>query len=293
MPLPPADNGTITVSGNDALIPGTTTRFARRQGPGFMTIGVTTIQTYLASVGGVLPGVSPSRIRVIQAVAPNEGRLEAINSYDNSFLSFGILQWTAGPAGEGGELPGFIQRLKQEQPAAYQNLLGTHGVDMVPIKPLHTGHISIGGQVLKTAAEKTPLREALWAYRFWRAGHDDTVRACELKHALSRIDDFMGLQLAGGRPVSAFLTSEIGVALLFDEHVNRPGHVPGTLRDGLNASGLSQDPTGWTDADEATLLQNYIDKRNLTNMTSSAQRAAAIFAIPAAQLSRGRGSFQA
>ena len=37
-----------------------------------------------------------------------------------------------------------------------------------------------------------------------------------------------------GKALSDFITSEYGVALLLDEHINRPGHVPGTFVGALN-----------------------------------------------------------
>ena len=90
-------------------------------------------------------------------------------------------------------------------------------------------------------------------------------------------------------------SSEYGVALLLDEHVNRPGHVPGTLGAALRqlttGSGLP-DPTGWTDADEAKLLDLYLEARNGTSMTAS-EAALTGSARPRTLVSssRRRGSF--
>lgn len=40
--------------------------------------------------------ISDSQINVITAVSQNEGNLEAINTWDNAFLTFGMFQWTIG-----------------------------------------------------------------------------------------------------------------------------------------------------------------------------------------------------
>jgi hypothetical protein len=153
----------------------------------------------------------------------------------------------------------------------------------------------LDGRRLGDADAKGVLCRPVWAYRFWRAGHDPAVRRCQVEHAAARVDVFYRPPRArlGGRPLSDFVTSEYGVALLLDEHVNRPGHVPGTLAaalDGLPARG--RDPAAWTDEDEAALLGRYVAARNATGMTSPQERAATIGrAVAAGWLSPRRGSF--
>ena len=60
----------------------------------------------------------------------------------------------------------------------------------------------------------------------------------------------------------------LGIALVLDEHVNRPGHVPGTLETAIGNLAGNPDPTNWTDAQEGELIDLYIDARNDTNMTN-------------------------
>ena len=294
--LPPEDNGTIDADARNAFTPDGRP-FARRTGPGFATVGATTIADFLASdrAQSEFAGTAASLLHVIAAASRNEGRLEAINSYDNSFLSFGALQWTAGQDGNAGELAALLARLQQRAPAAFDSYFGRYGLDLVGAGGLRSGFLSLAGQTLNSAERKSVLRSALWAYRFWRAGHDPTVRACQIAHALARIDLFRGAT-AGAGPVSAYVTSEYGVALLLDEHVNRPGHVPGTLAGAIQTfigAGGKPDPSNWTDADEAELLALYIERRNATNMTDSAKRATNVAAaLAAGTLSASRGSFR-
>jgi hypothetical protein len=146
---------------------------------------------------------------------------------------------------------------------------------------------------LATAADKARLRGPEWAYRFWRAGHDDTVRQAQVEHAMARIDRFYGAAVAGAT-VREYVTSEYGVALLLDEHVNRPGHVPGTLAQAVGAFVQAtgrNDPAQWGDADEAGLLEHYLAARARTTMTNSDARARAI--ADGGTASTARGSFQA
>jgi len=50
-------------------------------------------------------GLTDSAINVMAAVSENEGNLDAINTWDNAFLTFGMFQWTAG-VGDGREKGG-------------------------------------------------------------------------------------------------------------------------------------------------------------------------------------------
>ena len=54
--------------------------------------------------------MTASEINVMIAVAENEGNLDAINTWDNAFLSFGLFQWTAGQGNAKGELPALLAR---------------------------------------------------------------------------------------------------------------------------------------------------------------------------------------
>ena len=100
-----------------------------------------------------------------------------------------------------------------------------------------------------------------------------------------------------GRQVADYVTSEYGVALLLDQHVNRPGHVPGTLGDALAELAGHADvdhPEGWSDHDEQELLAIYLERRAKTTMTDAVKRGDAVrAAMTAGTISGSRGSFQA
>jgi hypothetical protein len=70
--------------------------------------------------------------------------------------------------------------------------------------------------------------------------------------------------------------SECGVALLLDQHVNRPGHVPATLAKAVEAVSGEIDtahPGSWGDDEEGLLLKKYLELRSRTSMTDSQSRA--------------------
>ena len=124
------------------------------------------------------------------------------------------------------------------------------------------------------------------------------MRQAEIEYAASRIDLFYrdANHKIKNLFIADWVSSEFGVALILDEHVNRPGHVPGTLAGAVNqfitATGKS-DPTTWKDQDEASLLNTYIQRRNGTSMTDSQNRADRVRqAVSNGLASDKRGSFQ-
>jgi hypothetical protein len=298
-----APTGAFHFEGNNAVAPDGTV-FGRRSGPGIFNIGQTSIRQFVQTHGGQFSNLSPSRLRVMQAVSANEGNLEAINTFDNAFLTFGAFQWTAGVGDAAGELPALVARLKRADPAVFGQLLGQFGLDVAsvngpPGQP-PTGFFSLNGSTVRTAAAKGQrLRTLERAFQFFKAGQNDTLRRVEIEHAASRIDLFYRdpNHRIRGRFVADFVTSEFGVALLLDEHVNRPGHVPGTMAGAvdqfISATGKA-DPATWATQDERRLLDIYIERRNHTTMTDPQNRANRVRqALAAGLVSDARGSFQA
>jgi hypothetical protein len=290
IPIPDDSTHPVTRSGNLAVGP-EGSRFASAFQAGFYAKGVTELETFIAAQGTTLPQTS-SVLRVLAAVAQNEGPLEAINSYDNSFLSAGFQQWTLGPDGDPGELPVLLARLAATDAAAFSDCFGRY--DLSARATGRTGFLTIAGTQVATATEKEQFRSKEWAYRFWRACHHPSMRAAQMTLAAERIGIARALPMRG-HTIASWLTSEHGVALLLDEHVNRPGHLPGTLEGAVNAlvnDGSPADPERWGQSEEAALIRAYVDARGQTTMTDPMGRAKRIAAsVMAGRLSDDRGSF--
>ena len=187
------------------------------------------------------------------AVAENEGNLDAINTWDNAFLSFGLFQWTGGTDSARGELPALLARIKAEDHDLFDKYCGQHGLDVADIRPTDwktsktgpvTGRFDLRGQMIRSPAAKEQLRQAPWAFYFWRAGQDPAIQAMEIKHALGRLAQFYDTDsyTAGGHRLSALVSSEYGVGLILDNHVNRPAYVKKCLEKALAQTGLG-DPS--------------------------------------------------
>jgi Transglycosylase len=297
---PPADEGPDSIQVLEGRAVGPRgIEFATARNSGFVSQGVMTPTEYLKRIGSFGEDAPPSTLRVVQAVSRNEGRFEAVNSYDSSVLSFGIFQWTVGPGDRPGELAGLLHSVRCVCRDAFDECFGRYdlGVALEPGVPdwPRIGYLTLGGLKLDTRDSKQELRRAHWAYRFWRAGHDNGIRRCQLDTAMARIQTFYHKQVCG-RSVADWISSEYGVALLLDQHVNQPAHVLETLRRAiaqLPAPVAVLETSRWGDHHEQALIDLYIRERNGTAMTTPADRAARIKeCIRDGGLSFRRGSFR-
>jgi peptidoglycan hydrolase-like protein with peptidoglycan-binding domain len=223
--------------------------------------------------------VTQSEINVIIAVAENEGNLDAINTWDNAFLSFGMFQWTAGTGSGKGELPGLLARIKNEDRDLFERYCGQHGLDVTGLSTGAVyGYFTLRGIRIRTTADKAQLRQAPWAFYFWLAGQDPAVQAIEIRHALGRLDQFYSTdryQVDGKHQVADLVTSEYGVGLILDNHVNRPAYVKACLSRALAQTGLHS-PTEWGTGEERMLIDAYLKIRTTygrSPMTDAAKRA--------------------
>lgn len=269
---------------------------------GLYNYGRTALDMFFDEDPDAFPDLSASLSRVMRAVAANEGKIEAINTWDNAVLSCSFYQWTVSEGTGAGELPYALSILKDRAPTAYDTYFGSLGLDVSISAPkpfaVGRGYFWLDGKKLATGALKAPLRGHLWAYRFWRAAHDPEVRRAYVRAAIDRIPVFYGPPVAalGNRPLSDFVSSEEAVTHLLDQHVNRPGHVPKTIvqaiADIVSKPG-KKDPATWGDADERAVVARYLALRHATSMTDSAGRAKRIAdAVSAGRLSDRRGNFK-
>lgn len=296
--LPPVDDiaHPVTITRDGRALTPRGAQFARTYKKGFFTGGTTSIEAWLTARSRA-PAVSPSVLRVMKAVSINEGMLDAVNSWDACFMSFGILQWTAGQGSDEGELPALLGHLKRADAAAFAECFARFGLDVRLARPdAITGRLVLNRALLDTAEEKQQLRDVKWAYRFWRAGQHDAVRLAQFDFAAGRVRRFIDADTLG-RPLREWIRSELGIAQLLDEHTNRPGHVPGTLERGLRALFGSDlpDPSRWKSTDERKLIAAYLKARHArvtSRMTDSEARAGRIAKlVEQGKLSDLRGSF--
>jgi hypothetical protein len=220
--------------------------------------------------------LSSSEINTLLATSQNEGNLDSINSYDNSYLSWGMFQWTMGPLGDAGELPALLKLIKAKQPVAFKTFFGDFGIDIAPATGDVTGFITLNNVVQNNDARKTVFRNNNWALRFALAGKEPAICAVQVLHAINRFNRFYFVKDAdfGGLSINDMLSSEYAASLLLDQHVNRPGHVKKVVTAALSQSGITpQQMANGTDADELKVINKYLAIRRTTSMTNSDTRA--------------------
>lgn len=242
---------------------------------GWYTKGNKSISAFVKDHQNILADldVADSAMNVMRAVSENEGKLEAINAYDGAFLSFGIFQWTLGVRDNAGELPALLKKLKAHYPGAFTEYFGQHGIEVTNDTNTTYGFISLNGEKIQNRTVKETFRSSEWVYRFWRAGLDQKVQATEISHGLSRLKNFYWKWKIHGFALSEIITSEYGVGLILDNHVNLPLLVKLAVRDAMTETGL-MNPTNWTTVEEERLIEAYLKKRAQTLYRTEEDRAA-------------------
>jgi uncharacterized protein YraI len=300
-PAPSAEQQGFHFDGDWAVTPDGS-RFAKKFRKGVFSSGNIRVGDFIEENRDTITSVGPSQLRLLEAVSENEGKLEAVNTWDNAYLSFGIFQWSAGVGSDAGELPALFDRLQDRFPEAYEKYLGQYGLEISGVREVRgspaRGYFILNGRLLADREQKEALRSLVWPYRCKQAGMDDDVRLVQLEHALSRIDCFLKVdnRRIRGRYIGDYVTSEYGIAQLLDQHVNRPAHVLTTVRqavESLEGEIDVDDPDGWGDAEERSLLDAYLTFREQTSMTDGPRRAARIRRqVENGVISDTRGSYQ-
>jgi peptidoglycan hydrolase-like protein with peptidoglycan-binding domain len=208
-------------------------------------------------------GLTPSSLKVMLAVSANEGNLDAINTWDDAFFTFGMFQWTVGQRSAAGELPALIKKLKEREPGVFERYFLRHGLDVSNDTGAVTGRFTLNGTKIRTPEQKEQLRTAAWAFRFWKAGQDPSMQTVEVAHALSRLGTFYRSRnhQVAGHDIADIITSEFGVALILDNHVNRPAYVRPCLEAAVKKCEIEAAPGSWTTADERRVIDAYLTIR--------------------------------
>lgn len=245
--------------------------------------------------------LTESSIEVVKSVARNEGNLDAINTYDRGFVSLGIYQWTLGTGDKAGELAALLKKVKSFYPHTFRIFFQDFGIDIAEETNTTYGYLTYNGRRMSSEFLKNQFREPDWAFRFWRAAQNVDIQSVEIKHALARLNNFYWKDSFKvlGFGLNRVITSSFGVALLLDNHVNRPSWVGSCVEMAMLNTGLKSNPEVWTDAQEARLLEEYLRVRanysenGYPPMTKAKERARGMQAdMRSGFLSAQRGSFQ-
>lgn len=230
---------------------------------GLFTYGSLSIEAFIADNRAALKamGMTDSGLNIMIGVSVNEGNLDAINTWDGAFMTFGCFQWTLGVGDGPGELPALFKKIRRADPDVFERYYGVHGIDVWSKTHDTHGHLTLHGQLVDTAFEKAQFRKPEWCFRFWKAGQDEVVQAVSVDHAYSRLGTFARSPdyQVNGHDIVDIVASEYGMALVLDNHVNRPAFIAGCLSDAVSAAGLAhKHPKDWSTADERRMIDRYL-----------------------------------
>ena len=224
-------------------------------------------------------GLSRQLAEDLEFVSKNEGKFDAINSYDKAAFSFGFIQF-AGETG-GGTFPNMMALIKDRNPSLYEEAFGRFGVDveytykndkyepasMVVFTP-------DGKRYVGTDAEKYIRSDKVLHGVFVRAGQNIEVAKLQV---LSAVQEYVKPALrakislnANGidvnrEPITDFINSAGGITVLIDLAVNQG--LTGALRIFAPAIEQVARQTGITSLDA---LKNIDEKRVIQTIVANA-----------------------
>lgn len=178
------------------------------------------------------PTLGPSTKKILAIISRFEGGFSALNTWDVADVTFGMVQWTTGASGHG-DLIRALTIMKQAAPDAFAARLTRYGIDVAPTGLVLTrpdGTVLTGVPAAKAVQSDPKLAAVLAA-----AGADPALQAAELRAAneievagalTSRLSVTFPAAAKGakpttaGIPVSALITSELGVGVLANHTVH-------------------------------------------------------------------------
>lgn len=237
-----------------------------------------------------IPHLSPSDRNVWAALWHSEGNLNARNSYDSAYVSFGPFQQTYGQRSERDE--GYESASKQHykergkgelQPALaaacaaapdvrarwFQPHQITFG-DTEKLQGIEKGAVRVGGKPLLAAADKKQLRDFLHLFVISKADEDPAFRKAFLTYGFGRLEKVKGLTAPHRGSIvrlDQVYRTELARALLLDWHLNNPVHfIPEEGPKWLTAARAvlgddDFDPADITIEQEYQLIRRLLDER--------------------------------
>ncbi len=180
-------------------------------------------------------GLSRQLAEALEFVSKNEGKFDAINSYDKAAFSFGFIQF-AGQTG-GGTFPHMMALIKDRNPSLFEEAFGRFGIDVEytykndRYKPASMVVFTPDGKRYKgTDAEKYIRSDKVLHGVFVRAGQNIEVAKLQV---LAAVQEYVKPALrakislnANGldvnrQPVTDFINSAGGITVLIDLAVNQ------------------------------------------------------------------------
>lgn len=241
-------------------------------------------------------GLNASGINVILAMAGNESKLDEVKNGGGSFLTFGMFGWDMGTGAKPGELASLLSRFKNTDSETYRECFGQYGLD-IELTDQSRGFLVLKDRKLAQPREKDVMRSVEWAFRFRESALTPIMQGIQVRHAFSRINTFYRIDRykAGSYYIADLITSEYGMALLLDQHVNCPDYLRVFLDRALAEVNLPG-PAAWGTKEENLLLEAFLKVRAAYGAAVKAESQRRVSVInkylDAGIISNERGSFR-
>ncbi len=243
-----------------------------------------------------IPEMADIHKNVWAALTPVEGHLNAVNAYDNAFLSFGPIQQTLGKEGDKGELQGALEAVRLRAPDRYEEHFGQHGLLPTEVEPsagVKKGHFALRGEPINGPSGKSKLQAFRWLYRFKQAIEDTGFREAFLRYGFERLSSILQHSVSFEYEVDGqtrnptwqigdLFRSDLGRALLLDTHINGPFYVWSSSANIWREKAESRleewetESLPITKSQERQLILDLIDQRNRSGMWQPPVRAAKV-----------------
>lgn len=224
-------------------------------------------------------GQLAARLDIVRRVVINEGFLDAVRLRDSAIVSLGIQQWSAHV---NNELFSLLMRYKRMAPEEFMLFFQLYDFDVrtsgaafrMQRIMLNDTRVDINTQPARrrffggAISGGTTRYGAQWAAKLrMPAVASLSYRAAQTLEAAARFDRIAGsitpITVNGvAVPLTTLITSEFGVALILDAHINRPGFVQLDLQNAARSIG----PQPNDNARDQAISQAYLNIRR-TNDT--------------------------
>ncbi|MGH8073811.1 MAG: hypothetical protein ACREO4_07035 [Lysobacter sp.] len=261
-----------------------TTRYGRVFGPVYW--GETTLASYAGWDRLIASERATAEERLILvAMSENEGKMDAVQSYDSEILTAGAMQKTINPEG-GGEFPKQVLEFKHDHPKLHEKLFSKCGWEVSA-----DDEPTMRYQGMTGAALKLFIRDGFTEENFRTSARKRSPPLAAVVNAITTMEfqekqvvDFIGrlrkvMEIkphgSSSRAIGDYVKSNFGKAALLDQHVNRPGYVSRDFGKALKLfhtgnPDAPKAPEQWNEqhsANEAKLLDIYGDLREMTDST--------------------------
>ncbi|MCK6508490.1 LysM peptidoglycan-binding domain-containing protein [Myxococcota bacterium] len=180
-------------------------------------------------------GMTEQQMHAALAPTNNEGRMDAINTYDSGAISYGMFQWTARY-----EMQNLLGKMKEINPNEFQQYFGKYGFD-VQRGPngnvlSYNGQVVNAenvGQVLLSSQQEVDKMERI----FYNARNSDAMQQAQWGLAKDRLDQIQSIRTNNGYTIGDYVSSGRGLAQVLDYHINRPAYVGPAFQEALRQLG--------------------------------------------------------